>query len=735
MEEVGVEAVVKGLQSFLGDMKQVNGALDGLRPTGTLLEQMFSSVSNAVSGFGREVLNVVETALGVMLRDAIEFIIGKFGELVGAIIDAGTQFQTLKIRLTGLNLNETADGIRSYSDAMALAVEKTKEELDWLQTLGSATPFDPAQIANTFTMARAFGFASDEAKRLTTDIINYTAGMGLSNETLFLVIQNMGQMVQRGKITGTEIRDLARGSYLPLADVLQRIADNMHMTVKELTQKISTPEGIPAQEFVKAFEQMVEEEPRFVGAAGRMSRALVPAAQNVKELFTSIFGLDVATPIFDVLGEKVASLVDQFAFFNEQGELIKTQKWNDLVTVAKNLGQAIQEVVIQLLGFIPSTDTLVDRLITGIQGLAEWIGAHREDIVGFFVGIGNAVNTWVIIPFQRISAWVFENQTTISGFFQALGDIISTVFGNFFGGAFTQGDFLGGLLEMIKSFMEFVAANKDAIAEWATNLIKVFLAVQLLLTGFNILIGILVAVGGFILSVIGGLVGLILTITGAVSAITFIAANFLTLVVAIGGVINVIGILVTQFLVLPAVMNFVSNAYITAVSFIMTRTADLRNSIINAFNQIVSNIRSIDWGGVGMSIIQGMANGIYNGIGSLINAAVSAAQAAYNAAMGFLQGGSPSKLFEQVGVWTMEGFAQGIQKYAGTAAGAMTSAMQQVAAPAISMPGIIQSVVAQGLGNSTTNTDARSFNLTVHSNANSEPVVQDFQMMQSLAGA
>lgn len=165
-------------------MRKINSAIDGLRPSGSALQNVFASLTEGIGNLGREVLNVAEVALGVMLRDAIEFVIGKFGELINAIIEAGTEFQTLKIRLTGLNLNEFADGTRTFAEAMDMAQSKTKEELDWLQTLGAATPFDPAQIANTFTQARAFGFASDEAKRLTTDIINYTAGMGLDRKSV-----------------------------------------------------------------------------------------------------------------------------------------------------------------------------------------------------------------------------------------------------------------------------------------------------------------------------------------------------------------------------------------------------------------------------------------------------------------------------------------------------------------------------------------------------------------------
>lgn len=741
MQQVGVEAVVEGLQSFLGDMGQVNSALNGLRPAGTLLEQMFSSVSSAIGGFGREVLNVVETTLGVMLRDAIEFLIGKLGELVSAIIDTGNEFQTLKIRLTGLNLNETADGVKTFTQAMSEAQEMTAKELEWLQNLGAATPFDPAQIADTYTQARAFGFAADEAKRLTKDIIEYTAGMGLSNETLFLVIQNMGQMVQRGKITGTEIRDLARGSFLPLADVLERIAKNMGMTVKELTKKISSPEGIPAQEFVKAFEQMVEEEPRFIGAAGRLSRALVPAAMNVKELFTSILGLNVATPVFDVLGERVASFTDQFVYFNEQGDLIKTDKWDALVKAATELGLALKTVVFDLLGLLPTSAALGDSLISGLQGVADWVNTHRGDIVGFFRGIADTIATqvvpfirdqlipaiggfvqWVIqnspvimaffagigdviqnyiIPFIRdnlvpafelISSWVTVNKPLIDEFFTTLGAIITDVINQLIGKPLdADQSFLMTLLNVLKDFMQFVIDNKDKIADWLALLIRIGIAVQVVITVFNIVIGVILAVGGVLLSVAA-------VISFVIGVVAFFASGIGFAILAIVGFAAVIS-------------TFVKNTQ--------------RN-----FDQL----RNFDWAGIGTAIIQGIGNAVSSAANWLADVVRDAVKNAYEAALAALGISSPSKLFMQIGAYTMEGFAQGVEQYASVAAGAMTSAMTRVATPAISMPGIIQSVVAQGAGGSVQNTSNRNYNLTVNSGANTEPILQDFNMMQSLAG-
>lgn len=768
-------------------MRKVNSSLDGLRPSGSALENMFASISESIGAFGREVLNVAEVTLGVILRDAIEFIIGQIRDLIGAIIEAGNEFQMLKIRLTGLNLNDFADGTRSFADAMGMAQEKTREELEWLQTLGAATPFDPAQIANTFTQARAFGFASDEAKRLTADIINYTAGMGLSNETLFLVIQNLGQMVQRGKITGTEIRDLARGSFLPLSDVLERIAKNMGTTVKAVTKQISTAQGIPAQEFVKAFEQMVEEEPRFVGAAGRLSRALVPAAMNVKELFTSIFGLNVTAPVFDVLGSKIASFTDQFVRFDEKsGAFVKTDKWAALTNAAEGFGKRLASIVSDILNFAPDVSTFADALIASVRGVSNWIQDNRGQIIGFFKDMGRVISQevvpfirdqlipavadfvkWVwdnrttilgffqgigdviantLIPFIRdqvipafnqISDWVKENKPTIDQFFSTVGQIITNVFASITGGPKPkEGEgVLAGLLNSVKAFMDFVNTHQKEIENFVKVLWTLFVVSQVLIFIFNIVVGVI----GFVVGAVITVMGVFSTLAGIILLLTNPITITIASIVALGAIIAwIAGFAILNW---GNISKGANALWISLVGIFTRLAADLKriatdiwNSLKTSFDNMWKSIKNIDWAGLGSSIIMGMVNGVTSSVGHLIDAVTGAVQGSYDAAMDVLHAGSPSKLFMELGRFSMEGFAQGITAYAQIAAGAMSDAMQRVAVPAMILPSLAPALVGSGSSISNNTENNNNYNLTVNSAARTEPIIQDYNMLRSLQG-
>lgn len=80
----------------------------------------------------------------------------------------------------------------------------------------------------------------------------------------------------------------------------------------------------------------------------------------------------------------------------------------------------------------------------------------------------------------------------------------------------------------------------------------------------------------------------------------------------------------------------------------------------------------------GANLINGLIQGIKDTIGGVGDIIVGGLSDAVGGVMNFLGIASPSKLFAQIGSYTMQGFAQGINKTAGTAANAMRNAAHSV---------------------------------------------------------
>lgn len=149
---------------------------------------------------------------------------------------------------------------------------------------------------------------------------------------------------------------------------------------------------------------------------------------------------------------------------------------------------------------------------------------------------------------------------------------------------------------------------------------------------------------------------------------------------------------------------------------VVNRWWDLLKDAVTA---VVTNVRnawtSIDWGGIGKAILDGIAAGIRNGASAIINAAQDAAQAAFEAAKNFLGIHSPSKLAaDEIGAPFAEGMAAGIRNSIAGLTGdinsglsAMMNGLQPAAAGAATAAGAINiSVVVNGAGNPVATGDA-----------------------------
>lgn len=716
LEKIGVEAVVEGLSKFQGDMKSVNSSLQGIRGEGTLLQRAFGAIGESISSFGATIGRIAEVALGVLLRDAIRAVIDGLKELVSETVAAGNEFQILELRLKRLNFNTLIEGGEDYNDAAEKAVELTKEQLKWLVLLAAQSPYDATDVANTFTLARSYGFAGDMAKGLTEDILDFSSGMGLTEVQVKRIIINFGQMVQQGKVTQREMNDLARGAFVPVNDVLKIMSEQTGVAMDAMDDFRATGESVPA--FMKAFSTLVET--RFAGATELMAKTFEASTDNVKDLVKGIFGLNSVKPVLDIIGAKVSEFADEFTKDPE--------KWDRMVSAASRIGEALGDVVSGLMGFLPTTGDMADNVIKGFEGIATWLEANRENIIGFFAGIGDTIRdkivpfiTDTLVPaFNRITEWVENNENVFILFFQTLKEIGQDVFDNFFGGE--KGDSEGkGFLDTIQEIMWWVVINKDKLSEWIVILADLFVKWQIITTIGSVLIGFFISLLGVVLALVNNIA--ILTVL-----ISLVGLPILALIAGIVIMANLWRENWDKVTTTLAQANFIIGVKFNEMKEKISTTLSQLGFIIKfKFQEFITTIKSkfvnFDWASLGLNIMRGIANGITGGAWNIISAATSAARRAFEAAKSYLGIHSPSTLFMEIGMDTMKGMAIGIQKAAGGAAATMQGAMAQVSSAAT--PSVTNSSVVN---------NSNAYNLTVNSNAQTEPILQDFNMMESLAG-
>lgn len=733
MEEIGVQAIVDGLMSFSSDMDKVQGKIDDVAGRGTILGGIFDSVSSALTSFGREILNVAEVALGVMLRDAIEAVISFLGDMIEKVIEAGNEFQILELRLNNFNMDALMKSGEDYDTAAREAIKLTKEQLDWLQKLAMVTPYDNTDISSAYTLGRAYGFTADQAKQLTENTADFASAMGLTGAHMERIIVNLGQMKARGKITSTELRDLARGAFLPLDDVLGRVAKSMGITTEELTKAISTPgSGVPYQKFIDAFNQMIEQEPRFVGASEKMARTLKYSANNVQDLVTSFGGLQIVSPIMGKLGERVAEFMDQFVKSGPAGQEF-TDLGQKLLDSATSIGISLSRIISNVFALLPSANDLATTVTNALQGFADWLKKNEGDISVKLQNIVIWLSKLTAPDFSGLLKTLADGLAGVVKVFLSLNDQFFKVdprthktgweeLGKAF---FTLGVAVQPILDFfhinttvlptVTGLVDNLVAAINEVSKWIYNNQALIENILTLLIAYLIID----TVTGMFWSFVGALI----SVTAAVIAL---AAAF-SIIVVIVSIVSVIIVAIKAF-------QFTMELLVTVVKFIIDTIVgqfqNMKTSLSNIMTEIGNAWRMGNWVGIGQAIVEGIARGIQGYMNVVITAARNAAMSAYNAAKAALGIKSPSTLFAGIGENLMMGMAQGITDSAGIAVDAMRSVVAAVSMPAMSMQ------VSQAAPRSISSTyqSNTTNNLNIYSQAQTEQVASDFAMMQSMAG-
>ncbi len=426
------------------------------------------------------------------------------------------------------------------------------------------------------------GYADGEARTLTQSILEFAAGMGLTDVQAERIIVNLRQMGTAGKVTGREMSDLARGAMVPLDDILNRMAKDMGISKEELNKLIKTGEGIDPKLFVKAFEEMVAEEPRFVGAMGRLGRTFENATKNYNELIQNLISRHIISPIFAQIGEAIAKITDQFVTFNDQGELIHTEKWTELKDAAERVGKAISDIITELLGLAPSSEEIANGMISSVKAVADWLEKHKDDIVGYFKAGVDFINTNVIPIIKELWDWLAKGKEPkflkpfldkikeleplvepIKDLFKAIGDVVviagkmaGLTFGDLSDKSFAEN--VKTIAEGITNFAKTIESHKEIIAAGLFGIGIALLSMIVLVTIASVVVSALALVFNFILA-------------GAIAIVTALIIGLIVGFVAMETALWNVGV---------AIRNMMAESY--------KNTADLAAKIIKKINDFAA---------------------------------------------------------------------------------------------------------------------------------------------------
>lgn len=289
-----------------------------------LITLPFRLAWDGLGAIANSLARIGEIMIGMNLSNLLWNFGQRLRELSTEIIQAGVDFQFLRTRMQGLIQREMSEteGV-SFSASMTKATQKAKELTFWISDLAVHTKFNAEDIANVLTLGMAYDFNTEKSKELTLSVVKFATAMGLDNNEMKRIIENFGQMRAQGKITGTELRDLARGAFVPVNAVLEQMAKDLKINtadmkdakgnVKDLKkglQDMVTEGVVPLDAFFDAFIHLTQQ--NFPNAIESANATMQVFLNNVDDFVQSVIGWRVVTPILDAVSGHLVKLIDPF---------------------------------------------------------------------------------------------------------------------------------------------------------------------------------------------------------------------------------------------------------------------------------------------------------------------------------------------------------------------------------------------------------------------------------------
>lgn len=347
----------------------------------------------------------------------------------------------------------------------------------------------------------------------------------------------------------------------------------------------------------------------------------------------------------------------------------------DLQTAVQGIGRGL---IADLLPGVNGILSGFTALIAGEEGATEQISAGFQNLFASLTGIiGQIVSMLSEMMPQVINTIIEVLPELISLSAQLIGSLVE--------GIVTSAPqlfeaVLGMLSELVAMMSESMSTDMpttgmQAITEFISGLAQ--LLPDLIQLGVDVLMMLIDGIVNMLPSLVSMAGEVIVTLVGALAENlpTILDAGIQVLLALVDGIIQCLPQLipaivqvVTQIITaltqhLPELLKAGMTLLLEIAKGLIQAIPDLVAGIPQIIQSIVNTFGDFDWSEIGHSIMDGIKNGILSKIDSVIEAAKSGAQRVLDAAKGFLQIGSPSRVFaREVGRWIPEGIAVGIRE-------------------------------------------------------------------------
>lgn len=528
--------------------------------------------------------------------------------------------------------------------------------------------------------------AADMANTAITDMSDNANKMGTSLET----VQEAYMSLSRGNY---EMLDSLKLGYGGTKSELERLLSD--------AEEFSAAQGKVRDFSVDSYSDIVE-------AIHVVQDEMGITGTTAEEAATTIEGsVNMAKASWE---NWLAGLGDE----NADMEVLTDQLVGSVATAGENIVPRVGQIMVTLgqtvADYAPGVglylrNALINALPEAVQGPMRDAFAGVDEVVGKLAGVFNdnlkpAADAADSV-FSAVSSGVKTFGDNVNGLVLPAIDTLSPAFNDFFAAIQTAQPLLEfianiigvGLAAAISTAIKLFAAITEVVAfvitgfaqlyedisGFATGVVNFFTAtvpqaIQSLVTWFAQLPG---NIAAFLSTVIANVAAWAANmVSDAAQAGSQFVTNVVNFLASLPG--RVLGFLTS---VIANVLNFVSQMGRQAAN----AAAKFASSLINGLASIPGRVASI-----GSNIIQGMVNGIKGAAGKLVDAVKGAVGDAIEGAKNLLGIHSPSRVFREIGRYTMQGAALGVDddaellsKSTDNAMRGMISTARDIAVPSV----------------------------------------------------
>jgi tape measure domain-containing protein len=499
------------------------------------------------------------------------------------------------------------------------------------------TPFSTSQVADSFQKLVAAGFKPAELQKVMTNLGDFA---GADAEKLQSAILVMGQIKGKGKLQGEELMQLAERG-LPMGKVLEQLAKQLGKT-KDQTQALLSAGKINADVGIGAVMSVINDQ--FGGRMDKAATSLTGLWSTLKSAPEDLlFNPETAKAMEPMVAALKGLLTDVIASFGptQAGGKLLVDVFKGAAAAIKWIAEALRSV--DMKGIFTRLSTVAGEVMPKIRKLFDDV---IPKVRAFFDGFTKFVNLETL---GKVASDVFERISKHLGGMD--GDTLTKV-----------GKAVGWLLIT------------------AIDLVLVLLDLSLAISGFG-----MKAIGFF---------GDVATWVGkAVDKVGELRTSFDGLHPAIQGAARAVGIVLLSFLgPIPQIIATLSTLPVSIGAIAKDAAGKFLFSLLGPIPLILSTLGSLpeQVTKFGKDAMGGFLLGLLGPIPQIIAAVAGMVTSIIGAVKSGLKSASPSGVFQELGMFTGEGFILGLMN------SGIQQAMSNAVKPPLNMQGLAASVALGG---------------------------------------